>query len=579
MTGPARRRLVALLQALVVAAACGVLLRAVGPDPAHTLTLSIVGTTDLHGYFMPRDGRGGIGVFAGYINNLRAARRADDGGVVLLDAGDTFQGGVESDLSEGAAVVDAYNALGYTALAIGNHEFDFGTADRPGARQDPHDDPQGAVKARAAQARFPFLAANLLDASTGRRVEWPNVHPSTLTTIAGVKVGIVGIMTAGALRATLPLNVRGLQMAPPAAAVREQAEALRAAGATVVLVAAHAGGWCSAFDNPRDLSSCDDTAEIFDVARAMPDGLVDAIVAGHTHAALGHVVNGIPIVQAWWGGRGFGRIDLQVDRLTGRVVDGWPRAPIEICATRDGRTGGCVGSAPAIYEGQPVVEDRQVLQAMEPALGRVRALQATLMGPVLEQSLPRTGERESPLGNLFADAQREATGADVALNSAFVGGLRTDLPAGPLTFGQLYDTFPFDNRLARVTLTVDALQKGIANTLRRGRRGAFGISGVRVRIGCDAAALRVTVLDRSGAPMDPERQLVAAGMDSLFGGQNYAPIIGPGALLVPDDAPIMRQVVEDWLRARGRTLRTATYLSPDDRRLEFDAGVDACLAP
>src|SRR4051794_19242241 len=56
-----------------------------------TLTISIVGTSDLHGYFMERGGRGGIALFAGYVNNLRAARAADGGAVLLLDAGDTFQ--------------------------------------------------------------------------------------------------------------------------------------------------------------------------------------------------------------------------------------------------------------------------------------------------------------------------------------------------------------------------------------------------------------------------------------------------------------------------------------------------------
>src|SRR3954467_14422684 len=92
---------------------------------SSSVTISIIGTSDLHGYFMQRGGRGGIGVFAGFVNNLRAARAADHGAVLLLDSGDTFQGGVESNLSEGAVVVDAYNALGYTALAVGNHEFDF----------------------------------------------------------------------------------------------------------------------------------------------------------------------------------------------------------------------------------------------------------------------------------------------------------------------------------------------------------------------------------------------------------------------------------------------------------------------
>ena len=93
---------------------------------ASTVTLSIVGTNDLHGAIVPREGRGGLATFAGFVENLRAARARDGGAVLVIDAGDMFQGTLESNLNEGAAIVDAYNTIGYTAAAIGNHEFDFG---------------------------------------------------------------------------------------------------------------------------------------------------------------------------------------------------------------------------------------------------------------------------------------------------------------------------------------------------------------------------------------------------------------------------------------------------------------------
>ena len=156
---------------------------------------------------------GGLPLLGGYVNNLRAARAADGGAVLLIDAGDTYQGNVESNLSEGAVVVDAYNALGYTAQAVGNHDFDFGSSDSPMARQLPGD-LRGALKARAAQARYPFLAANLTDAATGRQVDWPNVRPSVLVDVAGIKVGIVGVMTIDGLRSTIAANVQGLRIAP-----------------------------------------------------------------------------------------------------------------------------------------------------------------------------------------------------------------------------------------------------------------------------------------------------------------------------------------------------------------------------
>src|SRR4029079_7076690 len=109
-----------------LAAACA--LHLVGaPAFAESVTISIVGTNDLHGRFITDEqGRGGLTVLGGYTATWREPRAADGGGVLLLDAGDTFQGGIESNLSEGLAVVDAYNPIGYPALGIGNHDFDFG---------------------------------------------------------------------------------------------------------------------------------------------------------------------------------------------------------------------------------------------------------------------------------------------------------------------------------------------------------------------------------------------------------------------------------------------------------------------
>ena len=164
-------------------------------DRSRPVTLSIVGTTDLHGFALPSRGRGGLALLGGYLRNLRAARAGDGGAVLLLDAGDTFQGGIESNLSEGALVVDAYNALGYDALAIGNHEFEYGAVDIWDGDQE-STDMRGALKAAAVRARFPFLAANLIDEATERPVNWPNVRPSTIVVHVGTIVVLFGTIVA-----------------------------------------------------------------------------------------------------------------------------------------------------------------------------------------------------------------------------------------------------------------------------------------------------------------------------------------------------------------------------------------------
>ena len=428
------------------------------PDSAGTtgkVTLSIVGTTDLHGRVFPTNGRGGVALLGGYLRNLRAARALDGGAVLLLDAGDTFEGGIESNLSEGALVVDAYNALGYDALAVGNHEFDYGALDTV-SRDDAPPDIRGALKTAAARARFPFLAANLIDETTGQVVAWPNVRPSTLIETAGLRVGVVGVMTYDALTKTLAAHIQGLGTAPLAVSVEREGRQLRQRGADVVLVVAHAGGWCGRFDDPADLSSCDDDAEIFQLARQLPRGLVDAIVAGHTHAGVAHEVAGIPIVQAYSRGAAFARLDLTVVRGTG-VVAARIFAPQALCAAL-GPDGACVasGSPPPHYEGAPVEPDAAVTAAMRPELERVYRWREASLGILLETPLARNRDGlESPLGNLYADALLAAVpGADVAIGlGARRGGLRADLPAGALTRGPLYDVFPFDNRVVTLPLT------------------------------------------------------------------------------------------------------------------------------
>lgn len=555
-----------------------------GAQPASDLILSIVGTNDLHGRIFASRGRGGLALLAGFLNNLRAARAADAGGVVLLDAGDTFQGGIESNLSEGAIVVDAYNALGYTAAAIGNHEFDFGAVDDASPAQ-ASPDPRGALKAVAARAAYPYLAANLHDEATGQRVAWPNVTPSTVVDVAGVPVGIVGVMTIEALRATLSANVGGLRVTPLAEAVTEEATRLRARGATVILVAAHAGGRCTAFGSPEDVSSCDASSEIFEMARRLPEGLVDAVVAGHTHAGVAHQVAGVAIVEGLSLGTAFSRVDLHLNRRTKRVIRAHPFAPQEVCAYQAADSGDCAADdsatalVPAQYEERTVLSDQRIATAMAPALARVRARQAVPLGIVLDTPIGREGDLESPLGNLFARAVRESMRADVAITSNRFAGLRADLPAGPLTFGRLYDAFPFDDRLVRLTVTGQQLRSVVAADVRRERRGALSISGVRIHARCESVGLAIDLVSLEGEPIADDDRLTLATTDLLARGPLFAALSGQQRFDVSATSPIVREVVAHWLGARDGHLRATAFNDPMAPHWHpFDTDVSRCEA-
>jgi 5'-nucleotidase len=548
------------------------------PDTTGTtgrVTLSIVGTTDLHGRVFPSNGRGGLAQLGGYLRNLRSARAVDGGAVLLLDAGDTFQGGIESNLSEGALVVDAYNALGYDALAIGNHEFEYGALDTASGDGEPPD-MRGALKAAAARARFPFLAANLIDESTGRPVAWPNVRPSTIVDTAGLRVGIVGVMTRDGLTKTLAANVQGLGTAALAPTVETEARRLRQRGVDVVVVLAHAGGACSRFDDPADLSSCDDDAEIFRLARQLPLGLVDAIVAGHSHAAVAHEVAGIPIIQAYSTGRAFARLDLTVDRGVG-VVSARVFSPQALCAAVDPK-GSCTvaGDASPHYEAAAVEPDESVVAAMQPELERVKRWREAPLGITLETPLARNRDGlESPLGNLFADALLAAVpGADVAIGmGARRGGLRTDLPAGVLTRGPLYDVFPFDNRVVTLALTGAQLRQALADEVARRRRGIPSVSGVRVRVTCEGDRPEVEIVRPSGAPIGPAETLIVATTDFFAARAPFSSAATPSPTVLAL-APLVRDAAAGWLIARGGHLHAADLADPP-RWEPVDGG--ACL--
>jgi 2',3'-cyclic-nucleotide 2'-phosphodiesterase (5'-nucleotidase family) len=560
------------LSALALLAACTVRppANAVTPNESAArsaasptrVTLSIVSTNDLHGHIeaLPRLG--------GFVANLRRARAADRGATLLLDGGDTFQGELASNLNEGAAVVDAFNVLGYSAAAIGNHEFDFGPVG-PTASPRPGEDPRGALKARAAQARYPFLSANLVDVKTAQPFAAPNVAPSTLLEAAGVRVGVVGALTLETTRSVLAAVFDGLRLDPLLASITREAQSLRARGATVVVVVAHAGGGCgTSVGDPDDLAACDRDSEIFKVAEGLAPGLVDAIVAGHTHKRLAHRVNGIPIIEAGEHGEALARVDLFVDSETRAVVGHQLYAPIALCTRREPSA---VCDA-ASYEGAPVVDDARVAPIVQAAIAAADALRSQELGvTALAPFKPTNGE--SALSNLVADLMRRARPTvDITLMHA--GGLRADLPAGALRYGDLFQVYPRDSTFAVATLTAAELADAIAKNLGGHGPRLASLSGARASVRCEGERLVVVLRRENGRPIAPGQSLRVATNNLLALGAN-----GPlaGASWSVEDEPPIREELARILRQQGGTL------SPTDRAL-FDPGrprieltqVDSC---
>jgi len=361
----------------------------------------------------------------------------------------------------------------------------------------------------------------------------------------------------------MPANFVGLAMITPAQAVTAEAERLRAAGAEVIVVAAHVGSRCQDLTNPADLSTCDTEEELFVMARALPRGLVDVIVAGHTHAAVAHRINDIAVIESYASGRAFGRVDLRVN-ADGRVVASTIRVPQDLCPLGD--DGNPVAAArcdPGSYEGRPVLIDAELQVIAERALASAKEIRDQPLGVTLKEPFPKLYDQESPEGNLFADLMLAAhPDADVAMTNG--GGLRADLPAGPLAYGALYEAMPFDNRFAVVTLDGVHLRRLATNNLFSGS-GIFSWAGLTVDATCKGGELVVKLLDKKGKTIPDDRTLTLVTSDFLASGGDGA----IGRLGLPDGSvevtdTVIRDAMADVLRARSLSGGKAAELAPRD---------------
>ena len=553
------RHLLLALLALFIAACAS------GPATRDEVTISIIGTNDVHGTLSAGPEVGGLVTISAYVDALRRARAADGGAALIIDAGDMWQGTLESNLVEGAVVVEAYNAMGVTAAAIGNHEFDFGPAGRNAIPVEPGEDPRGNLKLRAREAQFPLLAANLIDTTTGEVVTWDNVQPSVIVEAAGIRVGIIGVITRNALTTTIAANVGGLEVAPLAATIATEAEKLRDDGAVLIVVAAHAGGECTDFSDRTDLSSCNMSAEIMQVANELEPGLVDYIIGGHNHNPIAHIVNDTPITSNDSKTFSFGRVDFHIDRDRHAVVSRQVYAPQHTApGTRD------------TYEGHPLVANPDVERVAMRAIARTEAIKQEELGVTLTGPFEIVPDIEAAIGNLMTTAMIESFEADIAIHNVF-GGIRNGLPAGDLTYGAVFEMFPFDNIVSIHEISGRDLRRIVARKAHEHRKPGF--AGMRVFISCTDGGLDVVMRLNDGREIgDDDRIRVVANDFLAMGGDDIlTPAIPDGGFELHYDMPLTRDALVSWFEAGPATLAPEDFRSHDEPKWNLpDIIPDTC---
>ena len=435
-------------------------------DTVSVMRLRVIGINDFHGAFESRIGArgqpfGGAGALVSAIRRAQRECAAPACYSVLVDGGDEFQGTPASNLAYGRTVVTLFDSLGLTAAALGNHEFDYG---------------QDSLRARIRQATYPILSANLRD-TLGNIPSW--IRQDTILQRGPYKVGIIGISTIETPKTTRAINVSDLRFLDPAPIVSERAKSLRARGANVVVVTGHVGGSCN-----KD-GVCD--GEIFDLVNRLTER-VDVVVSGHSHTYINTRLRGVPIVQARSRGEAIDIVDIAVG-------DTSANRPGDISASR------VISADVPDVMSDTIPADPQAARIAKTAVDAVAAIIAQPVGTILAD-MRREGTQYA-LGNLVADAMRDAAHSDIAVMNN--GGIRANLLAGDVNFGRLYEVQPFGNTL--FTLRVRGADlRGYFARLVAGSGIRAHVSGVTMRYDpARSADDRLVEVRVGGKSIDPKR--------------------------------------------------------------------------
>lgn len=438
-------------------------------------TMTVIHTNDLHAHVEPvkvkGEELGGYARQATLIKQLRAQSKNP----VVLNGGDTFQGTLYFNVYKGMADAAFMNAVGYQAMAVGNHEFDLG--------------PQ-ALADFARSVTFPVLAANL-DIS-GEPLLKDTVQPSTVIEVGGQKLGVVGAVTPDLPFISSPGdNVKMKDIVP---SVQAAIDDLARAGIDKIVLVSHCG-----YGLEKDLAT---------KLRG-----IDAVIGGHSHTFLGDT----KLPGDLKGAGPYPTVVKNADGDTSLVVQSWEWGKVvgklEITFDDHGKVKGWSKDQP-IAVTQDIPEDPLVKSIVSALKKPIEDLMNKVLGESLAE-IPRSGPGpQGPMADLICDAMLDATkqqGAVIALMNA--GGIRSSLNAGKITYGDAIAVQPFNNSLVVLDLTGAELAKALSSGI------LFVSRGSSFKRGPGDTATEIVV---AGKPLDPGatyrcamNSFIAKGGDAL----------------------------------------------------------------
>lgn len=499
--------------------------------------LVILHTNDTHGYDQRADGVNGMATVAALKENYEA--KGYD--VLLVDAGDAIQDNNLVNFSKGKTAIDFMNAIGYDAMTLGNHEFDYGS---------------DVTLARIKQAKFPILSANIIVDATGK--------PFTGKTHAvirkgNLKIGVFGLTTPSTITTANPKSTRGLTFLSKEEmykAAQQEVDALKAANCDLIVAIGHLG------------SEPDAEGDRSDDVLANVKG-IDIFIDGHDHTVKDRYINGALLAE------------------TGAHL-----ANIGVVLYKDGKW-----QEDLHAYGQFNKEDAKVKAMIDKAQADIDKKLATKVGTTPFELNgnrdPGVRTEETNLGDFIADAYlwqvRQATVLDnVTIDAAIMNGgsIRAGIAAGDIVEGDVLRVLPYHNYLQYVTIkgtTLLEILEAATCTTPQALGGFPQVAGINFTVDTAkpfvkgelyphsvyyrpaAPGTRVTITSVGGKPFDPEATYNIAVPDFLTsGGDMYYSLQDPAKVVIHDVDYLDADAVRNYLKELGGKVSN-DYAAPQNR--------------
>ncbi|TAL59325.1 MAG: bifunctional metallophosphatase/5'-nucleotidase [Legionella sp.] len=507
------------------------------PTQAETLNIKILGLNDFHGQIskgrvVKNEPVGGAPVLAAY---LKQAQAGMENRTIITISGDQVGASTPaSGLLHDEPAILFTNSLGneYCSPAapmnplcnivatVGNHEFDKGQKAMMDLIYGTNSPPTDAwiPLQYYPGASYPYVSANIVDAQT----EKPLFPPYVIKSVQGIPIAFIGVVTKNAADSMFPSNAEGVKFLDEASAINHYVPEMRAAGAQIIIAIMHEGGNQISYEGETRNNTRVEGSIVHIVDQL--DDHIDVVMGGHTHQFLNAYLpnhNGVKILvtQANSYSMAFAEVNLQIDSKTHQVKN----KSAKIITTYANRGPGTTPDEAA----QKIV--RYAEEKVDPI---INAQVGTTANPITRK---QNEDGESTLGNFTADAFRAELQTDIGISN--LHGLRDDIKAGIITWGNVYSVLPFSNQIVNVSLTGQDLFDLFEQQWAAGYPNILQVSGINVSYDPrKPEGQRIIDIQFQGKTLDKEQRYTIATSDFIASGGGNFSVMKKSKLIQVGDA-------------------------------------------